>query len=76
MNDLVAQGSQFIIATHSPIVLSYPGATIYHVDGRGISPVDYEATEHVRLTRDFLNDRQRYLSRLLHRDKDGEHDGQ
>lgn len=65
MHALVEQGSQFIIATHAPIVLAYPRATIYHVDDRGIHSVEYEQTEHVQLTRDFLNDRERFLRRLL-----------
>ena len=65
MHELVEAGSQFIIATHAPIVLAYPEATIYHLDDAGISPVAYDQTEHVRLTRDFLNDRQRFLRRLL-----------
>jgi len=65
MHELLEDGSQFIIATHAPIVLAYPGATIYHLDERGISSVEYEQTEHVQLTRDFLNDRGRFLTRLL-----------
>jgi len=65
MHELVAQGSQFIIATHAPIVLAYPGATIYQLDKDGISTVRYDETEHVSLTRDFLNDRGRFLRRLL-----------
>ncbi len=47
--------SQFIIATHSPILLSYPGATIYAFDESGIHSVSYEQTEHFQVTRDFLN---------------------
>ena len=65
MHELVEAGSQFIIATHAPIVLAYPGATIYLLDGNGITQVDYDETEHVQLTRDFLNDRDRFLRRLL-----------
>jgi predicted ATPase len=65
---LVKAGSQFIIATHAPIVLAYPGATIYLLDGSGISRVRYDETEHVSLTKDFLNDRQRFLKRLLAED--------
>jgi len=65
MHELLDEGSQFIIATHAPIVLAYPGATIYQLDERGITSVDYDQTEHVQLTRDFLNDRDRYLQRLL-----------
>jgi predicted ATPase len=62
---LVEEGSQFIIATHAPIVLAYPDATIYQLDASGIAPVRFDDTEHVRLTRDFLNDRERFLDRLL-----------
>jgi len=65
MHELVLEGSQFIIATHAPIVLVYPGATIYQVDGTGIASVRYEQTEHVSLTRDFLNDWERFMRRLL-----------
>lgn len=68
MHELVEQGSQFIIATHAPIVLAYPRATIYQLDDRGMSLVDYDQTEHVQLTRAFLNDRERYLKRLLDTD--------
>ena len=63
---LVKHGDcQLIIATHSPIVLAYPDALIYSLSERGIEPVRYEETEHFALTRDFLNDRQRYLRRLF-----------
>jgi predicted ATPase len=65
MQELVEAGSQFIIATHAPIVLAYPNATIYLLDEKGIGPVEYDQTEHVRLTRDFLNDRERFLKRLF-----------
>lgn len=65
MHELLEDGSQFIIATHAPIVLAYPGATIYQLDDQGISPVEYEQTEHVQLTRDFLNDRDQFLRRVL-----------
>lgn len=79
MHDLVAQGCQFIIATHAPIVMAYPGATIYHVDRNGLEAVEYEDLEHVRLTRDFLSDRERYVARILSgddppRDDDDEED--
>ena len=65
MRELLEEGSQFIIATHAPIVLAYPGATIYLVDDQGLTRVAYDETEHVQLTRDFLADRSRYLKRLL-----------
>lgn len=44
MKQLIDEDSQFIIATHSPILLAYPGATIYLIDGSGISTVNYEDT--------------------------------
>jgi predicted ATPase len=62
---LVSQRSQFIIATHSPILLAYPGATLYFLSEDGIQAVAYEQTEHYALTRDFLLNRDRYLKRLL-----------
>ncbi len=65
MHELIEEGSQFIIATHAPIVLAYPGARLYQLDESGISSVEYDQTEHVQLTRDFLNDRERFLQRLL-----------
>lgn len=65
MHDLVLDESQFIIATHAPIVLAYPGATIYQVGKDGISHIEYDDTEQVALTRDFLAQRKRYLERLF-----------
>jgi predicted ATPase len=60
------KGSQFVIATHSPIILAYPDATIFSLDGGGPpTAVEYERTEHFALTRDFLLNRERYLARLL-----------
>lgn len=51
---LVGQDSQFLIATHSPILMSYPGACIYQLSEAGIVRVDYRDTEHYQLTRRFL----------------------
>ncbi len=62
---LVRAGSQFVIATHSPILMAYPGATIYHFGASGIAPIAYEETEHFMITRDFLANRERYLKHLL-----------
>jgi predicted ATPase len=60
LHELVREGnSQFVIATHSPIILAYPEATIYQLGTKGISQVKYEDTEHFSLTRDFLVDPQR-----------------
>jgi len=62
---LARAGSQFIVATHSPILLAYPGALIYHLGADGIAPIRYEDTEHFTLIRDFLNDRERYFKHLF-----------
>jgi predicted ATPase len=56
-------GAQFIVATHSPILLACPGAWIYSFDGSPIAEVAYDKLEHVVVTRDFLNDPGRFLSR-------------
>lgn len=61
----VQDDCQFIIATHSPILLAYPNATILQFDGAGISKVAYEDTEHFAITRDFLNHHENRLQRLL-----------
>jgi predicted ATPase len=62
---LVKQGAQFIVATHSPILLAYPRAKILLFDDAGISHVDYEDTEHYAVTRDFLNHYPRRLQQLF-----------
>ena len=64
MQDMIAEDAQFIIATHSPILLAYPGATIYSFDVAPAASVAYAELEHVRLTRDFLNTPDRYLREL------------
>ena len=58
--------AQFIIATHSPILLAYPGATLYSFDENGIQETSYKETEHYSLTRDFLNAPERYFKHLFH----------
>jgi predicted ATPase len=55
IHQLVRKESQFIIVTHSPILLAYPNAKIYCFDATGISDIAYEDTEHYAVTRDFLN---------------------
>ena len=62
---LVERRSQFIIATHSPILLAYPRATIYHYGPSGLRAVAYEDTEHFRVTRDFLTRYPTMLRTLL-----------
>jgi predicted ATPase len=68
VHELSNQGAQFIIATHSPIVLAYPEAKIYELTREGIAATTYEKTEPYTLTRDFLNNRERFLRSLLSED--------
>jgi predicted ATPase len=65
IHQLVEDDSQFIIATHSPILLAYPRARILLFDGTGITPVAYEDTDHFAVTRDFLLNHADRLRRLL-----------
>ncbi len=65
IHELVLDGSQFVIATHSPIVLAYPQATIYSCEADGLREVAYEDAEPVRLMQSFLVARERFLDRLL-----------
>jgi predicted ATPase len=60
----VARGSQFILATHSPILISFPGATIYEVSERGLEPVQAAETDPVVLTRGFLSAPEGFLRHL------------
>ncbi|MBM4186187.1 MAG: ATP-binding cassette domain-containing protein [Gemmatimonadetes bacterium] len=62
---MVQEGVQFIVATHSPIVLGYPGARIYSFDGGRIAAVPYRELDHVRLTQEFLTDPDRVLRHLV-----------
>ena len=65
MRDLSAEGSQFIVSTHSPILLGFPDATIYVLSEKGIVSTPFEEVESVRLTQDFLRDREHFLHYLL-----------
>lgn len=65
IHDVQAERGQFIIATHSPILLAYPGAVIYEFTDTGITRVDYDDAEPVRLTRSFLDAPERFFSHLF-----------
>ncbi len=65
IHDLVQHDSQFIIATHSPILMAYPNSTIYNLSTKGIEQIDYYQTEHYQVTHDFLVNPRRMLDRLL-----------
>ena len=56
--------AQFLIATHSPMLICYPGATIYQFDESGVHETNYEDTEHYYLTKSFLNNPALYLRHL------------
>lgn len=75
LGDMVRQQAQFIIATHSPILLAFPGARIYCFDGGELRETDYESLEHVRLTREFLNDPGRFLRHLAAGEEAGRREG-
>lgn len=66
--DMVAEDAQFIIATHSPILLAFPGATILSFDESPVCAVEYGDLDHVTITRSFLNDPERYLRHLTGRE--------
>jgi predicted ATPase len=65
IHDLVNKDSQFIVATHSPILMAYPDAYIYACSESGIQRVKYEETEHYQVMHDFLMNPKRMLDILL-----------
>lgn len=65
MDKLVKNNSQFIISTHSPILMAYPGAEILELSEQGIRSVDYRETEHYQVTRRFLENPEKMLHYLL-----------
>lgn len=65
MDALVKADSQFIISTHSPILMAFPQACIYELSGEGIRAAAYQETEHYQLTKRFLDDPERMLRYLL-----------
>jgi predicted ATPase len=62
--------AQFLIATHSPILLAYPGAILYQFGDDGIHPVEYRDTDHYRLSKEFLTNPERMLARLFEEDQE------
>jgi predicted ATPase len=65
MQELIAKNSQFIVATHSPILMAYPEADIYQIDESGLVRTAYEETEHFLVTKAFLGNPARQLALLL-----------
>ena len=71
LQDLASAGdSQFIIASHSPILMAHPGADIVSFDGASLRRVAYRDTDHFKTTRNFINEPERYLVHLTKREKD------
>ena len=65
IDDLVKHDSQFIIATHSPILMAFPGAEVFELSEKGINSVPYQETEHFRIAKQFLNAPEKMLEYLL-----------
>jgi predicted ATPase len=65
MHDLIQQNTQFIIATHSPIVMAYPDATLYELSKTAINKVPYQETEHYKVMKSFIDNPQKMLDILL-----------
>ena len=65
MRELVDEGSQFIVATHSPILMGYPGALIHALSEKGFESVAWEETDQYALTRSFLESPERFFRHLF-----------
>jgi predicted ATPase len=65
VHELVQAQSQFVIATHSPMLMAYPDAQIYQISTQGAHRISLEETEHYIVAKRFLNDTRRQLERLL-----------
>ncbi|RHW35742.1 ATP-binding cassette domain-containing protein [Neobacillus notoginsengisoli] len=65
IDQLVRTGSQFIISTHSPVIMAYPDAKILEITEEGINETSLENTSHYTLMNQFFNDRERFLRHLL-----------
>jgi predicted ATPase len=74
MHELVLREAQFIIATHSPIIMAYRNALIYEFSASGIRPIAYRDTEHYRVTHAFLS-RPEQTMRLLFKEDDASESG-
>jgi predicted ATPase len=55
------QQAQFLMATHSPIIMGMPGATLYEIRDEKITEVDYESTDHYKITKSFLDNREAFF---------------
>ena len=69
MHELVSKNSQFIIATHSPILMAYPGARIYQITEGLFEEISYEDTQHYQITKSFLDNPERMISMMFKEDE-------
>lgn len=65
IHEVVAEGGQFVLATHSPLLMSYPGAVIYECDGDGLHRSTFDELQVVGLWKNFLDSPDRFLRPLL-----------
>ncbi len=65
IDELVKHDSQFIISTHSPILMAFPGAEVFELSENGINSVPYQETEHFRITKQFVNAPEKMLKYLF-----------
>lgn len=65
INELIKKNSQFIIATHSPILMAFPGAQILQLSDNGIEEVDYKTTDHYIISKQFLEKPEQMLKYLF-----------
>ncbi len=72
IGELVRDNSQFIIATHSPILMAFPDAEILLFSDSGIAPTGYRQTEHYQITKQFLDNPKRMLDMIFGGEKDDE----
>jgi predicted ATPase len=65
MKELIDKKSQFIIATHSPIILAYPHAKIIQISDNGYKEISYTETEHYKTYKNFLNNYEEIIHDIL-----------
>ena len=70
MKALSEDRSQFIVSTHSPVLMAFPGAEVYEITSEGIQSVPYRETEHWQLTRRILENPEKMMGYLFGKDAD------
>ena len=64
MGEIKDKNAQFIISTHSPILMGFPNAMLYEIQEDSMQQVDYKETDHYRITKNFLENPEYYLRHL------------